>query len=283
MIVTVEVSTLALPWRTLASSLLAAGSASLPLILLAVLRSTDPPVTPPVLARAVFFFSLLPTLLAWLIQRAMSARATAEAGHLVISRRGLRIEIPAHAIVGTVPWVVPLPGVGLWLRLESGRRYRHGLKVFAPQALIDLLRDAGAPAAVSAPVDHPTFVYAAAKRMAGEWRWYHYAAKFVLFALLPAAVLFNAHQHIAYGGSLGQYYLEGLAPYLETLAIYWSTMSIYLVLYAAIWRGVAEGAALLTAWTSPRHAALARRAGETICRVAFYAGVPLLLLVRFLQ
>ena len=105
----------------------------------------------------------------------------------------------------------------------------------------------------------------------------------MLFALLPAAVLFNAHQYIAYGGTLGQYYLEGLAPYLETLAIYWSTMSIYLVLYAAPWRGVAEGASLLTAWMSPRHAVRVRRAAETTCRVVFYAGVPLLLLARFLQ
>ena len=101
--------------------------------------------------------------------------------------------------------------------------------------------------------------------------------------MLPAAVLFNAHQHIAYGGTFGQYYLEGLAPYLETLATYWSTMSIYLLLYAAPWRGIAEAAALLTACLAPRHALRVRRAAETTCRVVFYAGVPILLLARFLQ
>ena len=49
----------------------------------------------------------------------------------------------------------------------------------------------------------------ATRRCSPPWRWHHLLWKFVGFALAPAAVLFNAHQHIAYGGTLGQYYLEG--------------------------------------------------------------------------
>jgi hypothetical protein len=53
------------------------------------------------------------------------------------------------------------------------------------------------------------------------------------------------------------------------------------VLYAAVWRGAAEGAALLAAWAAPGAAVRTRRAVEVVCRIAFYAGVPLLLLLRF--
>ena len=121
----------------------------------------------------------------------------------------------------------------------------------------------------------------AAKQAFGRSRWYHLAAKFPLFALLPTAVLFNAHQHIAYGGLLGQYYLHGLRAYLLTFAVYWVTVAIYLVLYASTWRALGEAAALLAAWTAPSRAARVRRGVEVGCRVLYYGGVPVLLALRF--
>ena len=81
---------------------------------------------------------------------------------------------------------------------------------------------------------HPILVYTHAKRSRGRWRWYHMLSKFVLFALAPTALWFNAHQHIAYGGLLGQYYLEGLVPYLQTFFVSWGVSAVYLLLYASL-------------------------------------------------
>ena len=114
------------------------------------------------------------------------------------------------------------------------------------------------------------------------WRWYHLVGKFVAFALLPASVLFYTHQHIAYGGTFGQYYLEGLGPYVATLVTYWVTVAIYLVLYAGVWRGLGEGVALVAARVAPSRAARVRRAVEVTCRVLYYGGAPLLLVARYL-
>src|SRR5262249_57453928 len=97
----------------------------------------------------------------------------------------------------------------------------------------------------------PVVVWAHARAATAPWRWHPLLWKFVVFALAPTAVLFNAHQHIAYGGSLGQYYLEGRGPYLRTFAIYWLTVSIDLVLWAALWRAIGEGVALAAPWIPP--------------------------------
>jgi hypothetical protein len=69
---------------------------------------------------------------------------------------------------------------------------------------------------------------------------------------------------------------------LRTFVIYWSTVSIYLVLYASVWRGMAEGVNLLAAWSAGPRAAGVRRATEIACRVLYYGGVPVLLLLRYL-
>jgi apolipoprotein N-acyltransferase len=106
-------------------------------------------------------------------------------------------------------------------------------------------------------------------------------AKFPLFALLPTAPLFNVHQHIAYGGTLGQYHLLGGRAFAADLALHWATVSICLVLWASVWRGLAEAAALAAAHVAPARAARVRRAVESACWWLYYAGVPLLLLLRF--
>ena len=94
--------------------------------------------------------------------------------------------------------------------------------------------------------------------------------------------MFNAHQHIAYGGSLGQYHLEGLSAYLSTFLFYWVTLVLYLILYAAVWRALCEGAAWLAAVAAPSRAARVRRAVESVALAAYYAGVPALVAWRFL-
>ena len=166
--------------------------------------------------------------------------------------------------------------------LRSGRRLRQGLQIDDPTPLLLALAEAGGLEAARAATRHPVLVYAHARARGAPRRWHHLLGRFAGFALLPTAVLFNAHQHIAYGGLLGEYYLLGLGSYVRTFAVHWLTLTIYLVLYASVWRGLAEGVALLAACAAPANAAGARRAVEIACQVAYYGGVPLLLLLRFL-
>jgi hypothetical protein len=269
------------PWRLVAGALVAASRASLPAILALVLLSTDPPITPPVLVRLVAVLTLVPALAAWLVGKAFAAEVAVRADTLAVRRRDLGLEIPLRAIERIAPWAVPLPGPGVTLWMRSGRRLRDGLEVRDPTSLLAPLVDAGVEAARAA-ASHPAVVWAHAREDAAWRHWYQPLAKFVLFALLPAAVLFNAHQHIAYGGTLGEYHLYGLASYLGTFGLYWGTVSIYLVLYASTWRGLGEAAALVAARVAPSRTARVRRAVEIACGVAYYAGVPVLLVLRFL-
>ena len=267
--------------RFIAALLVALSGLSLPLILALVVGANDPPITPPVLVRLVTQLALLPALGAALLRRITAVDVTIEGDALVLARRGLRVEVPCAAIARVVPWNVPLPGAGLTLGLQSGRWLRCRLATRDPVPLLSRLADVGRVETARAALAHPTVVWAHAMH-AVTWRWYHLVGKFVVFALLPASVLFYTHQHIAYGGTFGQYYLEGLGPYVATLATYWVTVAIYLVLYAGVWRGLGEGVALVAARVAPSRAARVRRAVEVTCRVLYYGGAPLLLVARYL-
>jgi hypothetical protein len=246
------------------------------LTLLAVLLASDPPVTPPLLVRLMAVHVFAPYLAARLVERAATAEVTIGAGRLAVRRRDLALDVPLASIAAVVPWSLPLPSPGLSLRLASGARFPWALAAPDPAPLLAAL---GGQAAA---LDHPVLVYARARHARAPRRWHHRLGKFVLFPLAPALVLFNAHQHIAYGGSLGEYHLLGLGSYLRTLAVYWTTVSIYLVLYASAWRGLAEAVALGAARVAPPQAARVRRVAEAACGIAYWAGVPVLLGLRFL-
>jgi len=268
-------------WRLVGGLCVAISRASLPYIGIGVLLSEGPlPLV--VLLRALFVCALLPAVAARLIERACAADVEVHAEALVIRGRGLRMEIPRTAVAALLPWTVPLPGAGFALRLQSGRRFSYGLQVADPTPLLSSFAESAGIEAGRVAARHPTLVYAHARHSGKPRRWYHLLFKFGLFALLPTGVWFYAHQHIAYGGLLGQYYLEGLGPYLKTFAISWSLTAIYLLLYASAWRAAGEGIALFVAWRAPTHAATARRAVEIVCRVAYYIGVPVLVLMPFL-
>jgi apolipoprotein N-acyltransferase len=190
--------------------------------------------------------------------------------------------VPLASIATVEPWRVPLPQPGLALLLGSGERFALGLAAADPSAIVTRLVDAGVAAAAPA-LDHPTLVYARVKQASGRLGWRRLVAKFPLFGALVAGVLFNAHQHVAYGGTFGQYYLEGALPYAKTFTVYWVTVTIYLVLYASVWRWPAEIIAWLAARWGHSVASLARRSVELVCRLAYYAGVPVLLALRFAQ
>jgi hypothetical protein len=268
-------------WRAFAAVLVAISRGGVPLLLAIVLFTRSAPILPLMLLRAFTILVVAPGTAAWLIGRALTVTVAVADGSLVLQRDQLRVEIPCDAVTRLSPWIIPLPGGGLWLRLRSGRRFRYGLQVRDPTPLLSGLAAAGV-AAAAVTLQHPTMRYAHAKHSRRRWRWYHPLLQFVGFALLPTLPLFRLQQLVAYGGLFGQYYQQGLMPYLQNFALYWMTLTIYLVLYSGVWRGLAEAVALGAAWAAPSRAARVRRAAETGYRVLYYGGVPVLLMRFFL-
>ncbi len=104
--------------------------------------------------------------------------------------------------------------------------------------------------------------------------------RFVLFPLVPALPAFRLHQHIAFGGTFGEYQSFGLQAYLTTFAIWWAGWAISLALVAAALRVLIEAAALVVLMAAPARAVDGRRALEALGRLVFYIGVPAWLLIR---
>jgi hypothetical protein len=268
--------------RALAGLLVLVSRASLPLVGAAAFSQVRPELLePPVLIPVLGVFALVPAALARGLAAWFAAEIAISGPDLVIRRRTQRVEVPLARVAGVAPWRVPLPGVGFGLRLASGRRLFVGIESRDPSPVLAALAAAGV-ASARAVESHPALVFARARAADPGGRWRRPLWKFGLFSLLPTAVMFNAHQHIAYGGSLGQYYLEGLGPFLATFGFYWVTIVLYVVLYAAVWRAPCEGAAWLAARAAPSFASRVRRAVERVALAATYAGVPALVAVRFL-
>ena len=221
---------------------------------------------------------LVPAIAAWLLERACAATVLIESGTLVVERRGQRIEIPCDVIDRVLPWWLPLPSSGVWLRLKSGRRMRYGLQLHDPVGFVDAIADAGAPEHVRATSRRRAARYASAKH-GGPPRWYHPILKFVVFALVPTLPLFRLNQWIVYGGTFGEYYTYGLQAYLLAFAVYWATVTIYLVLYATVLRVVTETIVLPATWIAPSRAVTVRRVVEVGNRILYY-GVVLAFLIR---
>jgi hypothetical protein len=253
------------------------------LLLAALLLATDPPLMPLDVIQLFLLGCAAPAGIAWLIGRAAKAVVEVGGDELVVQRRMQRIEVPSTAIAAIRPWRLPLPAPGVALRLRSGRTLPYGIALDDPASFVEALGELAAVADVP-PATDPLLAYARARAGYRTRRaWYRVGAKFVVFALVPTAVLFNAHQHIAYGGLLGQYYLLGLRAYLTTLAVYWATVTIYLVLWASAWRAGAEVLCLGTAAVAPSRAAGVRRLAEIACALGYYAGVLVILALRFLS
>jgi len=270
------------PARLIAGTLVAASRAGLLAVLVGAVAADDP-VSPFTLARGLVTFAAVPALASWLLGRVSAVRISVDAGALVFARRDWHVEIPCAAVAGVVPWTLPPPAPGFSLQMRSGSPFPYGIASSAAVPLLRALLEVGQVDAARAALTHPTLLYAEARRTVAGRRWWAPLGKFVAFALLPTALVFNADQHITFGGTLGQYYLEGLGPYLRRFAMYWALAVIYLLLYAAVWRALAEGVAFLAARIAPSQAATVRSAVEIGCRLVYYVGIPVIVLMPFLR
>jgi apolipoprotein N-acyltransferase len=211
---------------------------------------------------------------------AFAARASIEGGVLVLARGARRLELPVTDIAAIAPWRVPLPGPGVALRLASGERWHYGIALTNPTALARALAVAGGP---PEPQDsHPSreAAYAKARLSIRRGRLDHPLTKFILFPLVLALPAFRLHQHIAYGGSFGEYYTFGLKAYLTTLSLWWAAWAIGVVLTAAALRAAIEGGTLLAVLLRPTQAVELRRWLERVALALLYLGLPAWLLLH---
>lgn len=247
--------------------------------LLGILEGYDE-LSPPQTALRLVAFSLLPLVLVWLLRRFTAASLHLEPARLVLELRGARLEIPRESLTAVEPWRLPLPGAGMALRLKSGRRLEHHLQTSNPAPLLAAL-SATLPTATPA-AEHPSPRFAQARHDQRRGFWDKPAFKFGLFPLLPAGIMFRAHQYITFGGPFGEYDMFGLAAYLKTFAGYWLSFTVGLLLFASFWRILAEALAFTVTWLLPSRARGARQAAEWLCRLVYYGGFPALMAWRFL-
>ncbi len=225
---------------------------------------------------------LAPALAAWAIERAFRASLHIVNTTLVLQQRERRIEIPVKEISSAQVWKLPLPGTGVDLQAGSDQRGFQSVALANPAELIQACVRAGANTAL-ANVSN-TFIarYAQVRASVSRWRVDHFVLKFLLFPLVPALPAFRLHQHIAFGGSFGEYYTYGLKAYLIAFLIWWASWIIGMVLFAALLRCLIEiGTVLALAWRREQRSDV-RYWLELLGRMLYFVGIPAWLLIRFL-
>lgn len=230
------------------------------------------------LARIRMFAALvlLPEAALWVLRRVFAVRLVADAERMTIERRGGGIDIARAAIADVQAWRLPLPGTGVHLLSRGAAPVSLQLRDPALVRRALMPGDAAAPA----PRAWPAFVHA---RASTRRPWLDRpCAKFLLFPLLPAGIAFRLHQHIAYGGTFGEYQTFGLKAWLSGFVLWWADWAIAMVLFAAVLRVAVEALALLAAGLRPASAQPERDALEWIARLAFWLGAPAWLVLRLL-
>ncbi|MFO1495940.1 MAG: apolipoprotein N-acyltransferase [Lysobacterales bacterium] len=225
---------------------------------------------------------VLPLLLAGLVGRTHRARVQIAGNALVFELGTQRIEVPLSEIRHLRLWRLPLPGYGVQIEFASGRRWSRGIQLTDPSSLLRLLQGAGVDASYRDAHDARIAEYAHVRTLA-RWRWLdHPLTKFLGFPLLAALPAFRLHQHIAFGGTFGEWYTFGAQAWWTGLAIWWAAWSIGLMLLAAGLRLQVELLCLSTQRLAPERLASARILLEGLSRVCYYLGVPIWLAVRIL-
>jgi hypothetical protein len=109
----------------LAAGLFALSRGSLPLILVRMVVSTDPPITPAIVMRCSCCSRSFRPGVAWLIERSASAELELRAGVLTRGAGARWSKCRATRSNASSPWSVPFPGPGFSFVMRSGERLRH--------------------------------------------------------------------------------------------------------------------------------------------------------------
>ncbi|WP_206202304.1 apolipoprotein N-acyltransferase [Thermomonas aquatica] len=224
----------------------------------------------------------LPALCGCWLRRRHRAQVRIDGDALLFSRRDGNRHVPVRDIATVTPWTLPLPTPGLRLRLASGAALDCASGAHDPAQLAALLQRAGAPAIANTRGNTLALADAQARADAPRWRIDHPLCKFALFPLLLALPAFRLHQHIAFGGTFGEYYSFGLQAWLLGLLIWWAAWTIGMTLYAALLRSMVELGALAALLLRPQQAGAVRAALQSIARALYFIGAPAWLLWRML-
>ncbi|MBL8344428.1 MAG: apolipoprotein N-acyltransferase [Rubrivivax sp.] len=219
-----------------------------------------------------------------------------QAGLLVLTRGARRIELSLREVASLRAWRVPSPGPGVSLQMASGATWGYalaGIDAFAlraalaaqapPSAPSGQDADIGGTAAAVQPVS-PRWAACFAQAVTaprGSRFLHHPLAKFVAFPFLLAIPAFRLHQHIAFGGGLGEYQLFGLAAFAKGFALWWAAWGIGVVLVAAVLRAAIECSTLAVVLWRPARVLEVRHRLEQLGLAALYLGIPAWLAMRF--
>lgn len=222
---------------------------------------------------------VVPELAAWSLLAAFRAELRLADGRLLLWARGEPVASwPLATLERLSGWRLPWPAPGLSLAFE-GKTWP--LVAARPQALIGSLRAAGAPLPPPGG-DSRAARYDWARQCRPRLRLARPLAKFVLLPLGLAVPAFALHQHIAYGGFLGELYSYGPRAYLQAFALWWAAWALGVAITAAVLRLVIEGAAWLGVWWQPQAAVRVRLGLEQAGLALLYAGLPIWLLMKLL-
>lgn len=224
-----------------------------------------------------------PELAAWLLLAAWAAELRLAGERLVIESRGTPTQgWPLGALQGMDVWRLPWPGPGLTLSSAEGKTWH--LVTARPQALQEALEAARTVGGSAEPQGERSRAdwYAWARQWRPRLRLARPLWKFVLLPLLLATPAFALHQHIAYGGFLGELYSYGLVAYLRAFALWWAAWALGVAVTAAVLRLLIEGGAWLGLWWQPQGALRLRLRLEQAGLALLYAGLPLWLLMKLL-
>ncbi|MBX3714285.1 MAG: apolipoprotein N-acyltransferase [Lysobacter sp.] len=266
-------------WRIVIAVLRLVARGGLLWMALQVLTNTGAPINPVAQAWLFAGLVLLPEAAAWSLMRAFAATLRIEGDTLVLEQSTHRIEMRTGDIAGARPWRLPLPTMGVALRLQAGP-WRHAIAGIDPQWLIERLRTAGAASASDNLPPSRAAILGHALHTTHHRLLDHPLFKFGLFPLLPALPAYRLHQVIAYGGTFGEWQTYGAKAWLLGLFVWWASWAVNLAMIAAGLRLLVEAGTLLPLVLRPQKTTDVRRVLEIAARVLFYLGVPLWLAVR---
>jgi len=233
---------------------------------------------------------------------ASRATLSLQGGHLVLAHGARRLELPLAEVGALRAWRIPGPCPGVSICTREGVAWGAGLARIDPVALHALLArecaKASAHAGSPTTSDPPRAGESSAKPpLSPAWAaWHacaflaprgggalqHTLAKFVALPFLLAIPAYRLHQHIAFGGGLGEWQLFGLAAFAKGFGLWWAAWALGVVTVAAALRVAIEAATVAVAGSRPAQVLEVRRGLEWLGLALLYLGLPAWLVMRFL-